>query len=425
MRKEVISGVKWSSSSTIVLAIVALLRVSILARFLDTSDFGLMALVMFTLGFTNLFMDMGLTSAILHRQDISKNEYNSLFWLNFMFSFILFLILYLISPVVANFYVEPELGVLIPIMGTSLIISSFGRQFKTIFQKEFNFKLIALVESISAILSLGVAIYLAINNYGVYSLVYSTLSQYLLSNLILFILGVYKYSLGFHFKFDETRPFLKIGIYQVGGQVINYFNRDLDILILGKFFGTDILGGYNLAKQLVYRPAQIINPIITKVASPVLAKLQHDENALKKNYLKLVSLVSTVNIPVYILLIALSPLAVDILYGSDYQDIVVLVRILSIYMLFRAIANPMGSLIIATGKTNLEFNWNIITLFVTPIFVFVGAQFSIEFSAVMVTLSMIILFIPSWYFLLRKLIDVSLSEYIKAIFRINKFWIKE
>ena len=90
-----------------------------------------------------------------------------------------------------------------------------------------------------------------------------------------FIYGLKKYGLLLHFNYKETEPFLKIGIYQVGGQVVNYFNRDLDILIIGKFFSQDILGGYSLAKQLVSRPAQIINPILSKVASPALAKFQN------------------------------------------------------------------------------------------------------------------------------------------------------
>lgn len=424
IREQSVSGTKWTTLSTVIVSIAALLRVSILARYLDSADFGLMALVVFSLGFTNLFMDMGLTSAILHKQNISKNEYSSLFWLNVGFSFLLFCVLYFISPFVASFYNELELSNLIPLMALSLIISSFGRQFKTILQKEFKFKTIAIVDSISAVFSLALAVHLAVNNYGVYSLVYSSLLQYVVSNVILLFIGLKTYGLKIHFRINETKPFLKIGIYQVGGQVINYFNRDIDLLILGKYFGSEILGGYSLAKQLVYRPAQVLNPIITKVASPILSTLQTDRLALKKNYLNLVSIVSTINIPIYILLVIFSPLAVLVFYGSGHENIIVLVRILSLYMLIRSIGNPIGSLIIATGRTDLEFKWNLFTLIVTPVFVLIGAQKSLELSAIMVTLSMIVLFIPSWWFLLRKTIDVTFKEYLLAIFKINKFWKK-
>ncbi len=103
IRKQAISGVKWTTVSTITLTVVNLLKISVLARFLDKSDFGLMALVTFVLGFMNLFMDMGLTSAILHRQEISKQEYASLYWINIFFSIILVGLIIILSPLIAGF----------------------------------------------------------------------------------------------------------------------------------------------------------------------------------------------------------------------------------------------------------------------------------------------------------------------------------
>ena len=136
-KSKSISGVKWTTISTFVIVILAMLKFSILARFLDKSDFGLMALVKVVLGFMGLFMDMGLTSAILHKQNISKYEYASLFWLNFAFNFVLYLIIVVTAPLVSSFYNEVELKNILYIMGLSLIFSAFGRQFKTIEQKNF------------------------------------------------------------------------------------------------------------------------------------------------------------------------------------------------------------------------------------------------------------------------------------------------
>lgn len=415
VKKHTISGVKWTTVSTMTYAVVGLLKISILSRILDKYDFGLMALVMFVLGFMNIFMDMGLTSAILHKQKISKNEYSSLYWLNFIFSIFLFLIIYLFSPFISQFYNQGELTTLIPLMALSLIISSIGKQFRTILQKELKFKTISIVDIISYTLSLALAIYLAINDYGVYSLVYSALFQYLISNIIFFIYGVKDVGLKIHFSYSETKPFLRIGIYQVGSQIVNYFNRDLDTLIIGKLFGMEILGGYNLAKQLVFRPAQIINPILTRVASPLLAKFQGDIIKLKDNYLKLVNIVVTINFPIYLAMIIFTPIIVRIFYGEGFESIISLVRILSVYMMLRAIGNPIGSLVIATGRTDLEFKWNVFTLLILPLFIYIGAQFSIEYVAVAIVLGMLLLYIPNWWYLPRQMIGVSLSDYVKNL----------
>ena len=424
IKKQVLTGVKWTTVGTVVLAVTAILRVSVLTRFLDKADFGLMALVTFVMGFMALFNDMGLTSAILHKQNITKNQYASLYWFNLLVSFVMYAVLLAITPLVANFYNQPELDILIPLLGLTLIISGIGRQFKVIEQKKLLFKGISFVDMSTSILSLLVAVVLAARGFGVYSLVYSSLVQSFTSNLVFLIMGLRKQGLQFHLSFDETKPFLKIGGFQVGGQVVNYFNRDLDILLIGKFFSPDILGGYSLAKQLVFRPAQLINPILVKVASPALALFQHDKAALKKNYLRLVNIVTTINLPTYLGIILFAPWVVTILYGEGFDDIVLLVRILSVYMIFRAIGNPVGSLVIATGRTDLEFIWNIVTLLILPLFIYVGSQYGIVEVTIAITSAMAILYIPSWKLLINRMIGASLKEYLIASFTFNFDFLK-
>lgn len=420
IKKQAITGVKWTSLSTAFIALSAILKVSILARYLDKADFGLMALVMFVLGFMNLFMDMGLTTAILHKKGITKKEYASLYWLNLCISVLIFGVVYLITPLVSAFYGEKELLNLLPLMGLSLILFAIGQQFKTIQQKELKFKTISIIDVFSSFMSLGLASYLAINNYGVYSLVYSSLFQYLVANLLFLMLGISNVGLMMYYKFTDTKPFLKIGIYQVGGQIVNYFNRDFDILIIGKIFGPDILGGYSLAKQLVFRPVQLTNPVLTRVASPVLAKFQSNIKLLRESYLKLVNIVSSINTPIYIGCIIFAPIIVRIFYGEGYENIVTIVRILSVRMIFRSIANPMGSLIIATGRTDLGMAWNLMILPTVPIAVLIGAQFSIEWVAGSITISTILLFIPSWWFMIRKMSGAKFKDYVLSIIPFKK-----
>ncbi len=424
LKSQVILGLKWTTFATACLALTTIFKIGILARFLDKSDFGLMALVTFVMGFMSLFSDMGLSTAILHKQDISKKSYASLYWFNIFVSIILYTILFFIAPIVSNIYNEPLLRSLIPLIGLNVLFSSIGLQFKTIETKFFNFKQISIIDIIAGIMSLAIAVILAMMDYGVLALVYSSLVQYIITNICYFIIGFKKHGLLFHFKFSETLPFLKIGVYQVGGQVANYFNRDLDILLIGKFFSTDILGGYSLAKQLVFRPAQVINPILVKVASPTLAKFQNDLTTLKMNYLKLINIVASINIPVYAIIILFAPFIVEIMYGPGFESIVVLVRVLSIYMIFRAIGNPIGSLVIATGKTYLEFLWNILNLLTMPIVVYFACKISVLAVAISLVCYVGVLFVPSWRILVYTMTKASLKEYILAITKINYRFLK-
>ncbi|MBU2950242.1 MOP flippase family protein [Tamlana agarivorans] len=414
LKQMAISGTKWTTASTIVIALVSLIKLSVLTRFLAIEDFGLMALVNVVLGFMSLFMDMGLTSAILHKQNITKNEYSSLYWLNVFFSLTLMLIIMIVSPFIGDFYNEEQLPLLLILMSLSLIISATGRQFKTVKAKNLDFKFIAIVDVITSTLSLILAIILAYLNYGVYAIVYSALLQFSLSNLTYLISGINSNSIQWHFKMLETKPFLKIGMYQVGGQVVNYFNRDIDTLIVGKILGAEVLGGYSLAKQLVFRPTMIINPILSKVAAPTLAKIQHNKNQLKEGYLKILNIVSSLNFVAYVLLAILAYPVVLILYGTDFIHIVSIVQILCIYMYLRSLGNPVGALVTATGRTDLEFYWNILALCVVPLIVYISSFMGVNGIAIGLSLFMLLAFYPFYKLLISKMISCSFKEYTKA-----------
>jgi PST family polysaccharide transporter/teichuronic acid exporter len=421
--KSILNGVKWTSISTIGVALSSLIRISILTRFLNKEDFGLMAIVVFVLGVLNLFTDMGLTSAIFHKQNISRKEYASLYWVNLFFGVTLYGLIFLLSPLIASFYDQPQLTELIVIMSVTIIFAGLGNQYKTIEQKNLNFKLIAIIEIISSSLALLLAIILAVKGYGIYALVFSALLQYSLPNLVFFIRGMIIRPVLLYFNWTLASPFLKIGIFEVGSQVVNYFNRDLDILIIGKLFSAEVLGGYSLAKQLVYRPAQIINPIITKIANPLLAKFQDNIDILKTNYLKLIKIISSLNFLVYLLIIIFAPIIISILYGNNYESIVDVVRILCVYMYIRSLGNPIGSLVIATGRTDRAFYWNIFSITIMPVFIFIGSRYTIETVALSMAVGFLVLFIPNWWYLVKYMTGATLTEFLKAI--MPKFFLKE
>ena len=200
LKRQSILGAKWMTLSTGLVSVFAILKISILARFLDKTDFGLMALVTLS-GIYEFIYEYGPPAAILHKQNISNNEYASLYWLNLVFSIFLYIVLILLTPLMANFYSENELLVLLPIVGLSLIISGAGQQFKTIEQKELHFKYIALVEISASFLSLFLSIILAVKGFGVYALVYSALLLYTFSNSVYLIHGLRSRGLRFHFSF--------------------------------------------------------------------------------------------------------------------------------------------------------------------------------------------------------------------------------
>lgn len=414
--KLIFSGLKWTTANTIIVTIVAILKISILTRYLGKADFGLLAIIMIFLGFIDLFSDFGITTAIFHKQDISKKVYASLYWLGIIIGLFLYILLLCLSPLLSDFFNQPQLNQLIPLLGVNIFVSSIGRQFRIIEQKALIFNQVSIIEIVTSVISLVLAILLAVNNFGIYAIIVSSITQYLFNNILFLVIGLKKHGLLVYFRFEETKPFIKIGIYQVGGQLMNYFNKDLDLIIVGKLFSTEVLGGYSLAKQLVLRPLQIINPILIKIAVPTLALQQSNGNELKKVFLKLTNYVSIVNFTVYVNIIVFAPILISIMYGSEYSSISDIVRILSLYMFIRAIMSPVGTLLTATGRTDLDLKWNSLVLIAMPIFIYLGALGGIINLTISISLAMFLMIIPCWKLLISKLIDVTLLEYLKALF---------
>ena len=417
LKQEAITGLKWTSMSTVIVAILQLTQLAILARFLDPSAFGLMALVMVVIGFSQAFLDMGISNAIIHKQEVTKDQLSTLYWVNIFAGLVLFFIIVLIAPFISEFYKEPELTKLILIISLTFIIQPFGQQFMVLWQKKLRFSEIARIDIVNKSISLVVSVYLAYKGYGVYAIVFGVLAGIVSQTIQFVFIGLKEYRPGFVFKIGEVREFLSFGAYQMGEKTINYFNYQIDTILIGKLLGVEALGIYTVAKRIIMTPSQIINPIITKVTFPVMAKLQDDIPRLKNIYLKTINYLSSVNFPIYVFIFIFAHDIVLIIFGEKWLEAVYIMKILSIWGALRSTGNPVGSLLLARGKANWGFWWNLGIFFYTPIGIYVGSYWGLEgISWALVFLSFPLGMVASWYFLVNNLCDAGFVEYHKEIF---------
>ena len=408
---------KWTTLSTAITTILQLLQLAILARFLDPSAFGLMALVMVAIGFSQAFLDMGISNAIIHKQVISKDQLSTLYWVNVLAGFSLFVIISALAPLVANFYEEPELTKLIIIVGFTFLIQPFGQQFMVLWQKEMRFSEIAKIDIVNKSISLVVSAYLAYKGYGVYALVYGTLAGVVSQTVQFMYKGLKEYRPSFVFKLGEIKEFLGFGAYQMGEKTINYFNSQLDTILIGKLLGVEALGIYTIAKQLIMKPIEIIGPIVTKVTFPTMAKVQNDNILFKNIYLKTINYLSSIIFPIYVFLVIMAPELILILFGEQWSEAIPIVQILSIYGALRSIGSPVGSLLLSKGKANWGFWWNFGLLFYIPVGIYLGSKWGIYGVCwALVLLNFPLLMLANWYLLVRNLCNARFFEYFKEIF---------
>jgi O-antigen/teichoic acid export membrane protein len=413
IKKQAISGTLWTAVASAIQAIIQILRLSILTRFLEKSDFGLVAIVVLILGFTQIFTDLGISVSLFSRHNITKNEYSSLYWVSLLLGGFLYAVVCIFAPFIADFYNQPELYALIPVMSLDLIFTTAGRQFRIFRQKAMKFKSLAIIDITTALLSLIVAVVVARRGGGAWSIVYSTLFASFTSSFLLIFSGLKSHPISFYINFKEGRSFYRTGLFQTGSQILDYVASQLDIVIIGKLMGPAELGVYNLVKQLVIRIHSLINPIITRVSIPILATLNESVTVLQQKYLQMLQVASFVIFPIYGLLALLGRETLVLIYGKSFEDSYHLLQILCIWAGFISVLGAASGLITATGRTDLGFRWTIVRVIVNPIFIIIGYQFGLIGIVSAQTLYILIFFNMYWKLVINKILRfLSYKEYL-------------
>lgn len=390
-----------------------ILRLSILSRFLSKEDFGIVAILTLILGLTQVFSDMGFSAAIMSQKKIEKSNFLSLYWLQFLVFTFMMLSISLCSPFIANYYNSPILTKLVPIMMSELFFVSLGKLYDTVLQKNMEFRTIAIRNIVTASLSLFIAIILAILGYGVYSLVVSTVSQTAMVNIWNLKAGQNHYKLSIQkIDFKQAKELMKVGYYQMGTQIVDYFASKLDIIVISSTLGVGALGVYNLSKELILKFVIIINAISNRVMLPVFTNYQDDIEELKRIFVLCLKKMALFNAPIVGFVILFCNYIVKIFYGNAFLEAIPIVQILAIWSLFVVIGQPNSLLAIATKKTNISFWYTVVRLVIMYIMLTLFGRFSLFASAITVTLIYVIMFFVNWFMLVRKCISLSLIEYL-------------
>ncbi|MEX1033249.1 MAG: MOP flippase family protein [Cellvibrionaceae bacterium] len=361
LKNQALGGVKWTTASTLIVTGLQFAQLSILARFLEPDDFGLMAIMMVVIGFSQAFQDMGISQAIIQRQNITHTQLSSLYWLNIAAGLIMCLFVIAIAPLVAEVYDDSRITELMTILSSVFVLVAIGNQYRVLCQKELDFRTMEIINVIAAIAALTVAITLAVQDFGVLTLVVAMLTQAGFASALFLWVGLRHYHKpSLVYRHSELQGFFGFGLYQMGERSINYISANADKLLIGKLVGMSATGFYNLAWRLIIFPLSSINPIVNKVAFPVYSKVQNDPAALDRYYSFNVKALSAVTMPLLAFLLFFSQEVVRVILGEGWAATAELLPALALVGIMKALGNPGGALILALGRADVGFWWNVV-----------------------------------------------------------------
>ena len=359
-----------------------------------------------------VFADMGLSAAVMHQQNLSNRQFSSFYWLNLIMGFFLMVLTGSCSPLVADYYNQPELSGIISFTCILLFTDSIYTLQRTIQQKNLNFKFFVLVDILSATSLLMSNIILAINGFGIYSLVYSSLIGSIVKSIIYLYIGIFKeHNIEFHFNLNDVKQPLTIGVYMVGSQILDFFSSQMDSLIVSSSYSMEVFGVYTLCKSLASRLFQFINPIVSNVLTPILATIQSDKKQITDVYFKCIDIVAAVNFPIYSIIAYISFSIISILYGESYSQYAFLLACFSFYYAFISCNNPVGSLTIATGHTDYGMYWTIFRVFFCALYYYIISSFSLMTFAIGVFVLPMVTAYPFWRIVFSKITFVSFYKF--------------
>lgn len=411
LKQRTFSAVRWIAVAMVAKAGLQFFQLAILARLLAPADFGLMAVVLAVTSFLQIFADFGVSFAIIHHQTISREQLSSLYWLNVGSSIVLAVLIVLASPWVAAYYFQPELASLLALSAVPLVIGAVGQQIRVVAEKNMRFDVLAKIEVAGAIIGIVFAVGIALAGGGVYALVGGAMANVAMLTVLLWLFLADGWRPMLVFRIREIHHFLRFGAYMIGDNLLNTANSQVDVLLGAKILGTQSIGAYSVTKEFCLGVSRAFNPIITRVGTPMMAKAQDEEALMKKVYLQTMRMTASVNFPVYFALGVFAPEVVNIVFGHKWSDAVPLMQVFAVWALLRSTFNPVGSLLMAKGRSDLSFKWNLALFLVFPPVVWLGSSWGQSGLALSSLFLLIMVFVPNWYFLVRPLCGAGFREY--------------
>lgn len=393
MRQQAVSGLKWTTVSQISRISAQLLSVLILARLLPPADYGLVAMATTVTGFVSLFRDFGTAAAIIQKDDPSPGLLDSIFWLNVAFGVLLALLLGLFAPLIAFGFAEPRLKAVLWVLLLSFPITSLGAVQQALLEKASRFRPLAIIETSAAFIGLAGAVWAAWAGWGVYSLVLQTLLMVFLTTVCLWFASQWRPAL--RWELNEILGVMRFSGNLVGFNVFNYFVRNADNMLIGRFLGASELGFYTMAYRLMLWPLQNISSVVGRVLFPAFSRLQADQGRIAGAYIRATAAIMLITAPLMFGFFVLRVPFVAVALGERWQPVAdVLVWLVPVGLL-QSIGTVVGTLYLATGRTDVMFKWGIgAGLLVIPAFA-IGLQWEITGVAAAYAVASLLLFWPS------------------------------
>ena len=412
LKAKAIKGTLWSAIDRLSVQIINFGLSLAIARLLDPSDYGIIAMTMLFITLSNVFVDSGFANALVRKNDRTETDNSTVFYFNIAVGVAVYAIMWVASPLIAKFYNMPLLENVLRITALVIPLYSFSIVQQAILTINIDFKSQAKISVSAAFVSGFVGLVLAYNGAGVWSLTVQMVSAAFIKMTMLWIFVKWKPSQPF--SKESFRELFSFGSKLLLANIVVAISNNITTLIIGKKFSSKQLGFYNRAEQISYFPVSNLTAVLQRVTFPVFSKMQDDMMTLRNNYLKIVRLTSLLSFLILGLLFVVAEPLVGLVLTSKWLPTVALMQILIIGIAWWPFFALNINILQVVGYSKYVLAIECAKATINLIAIFVAIPFGIE--AVCISLS-ITAFVNSFIYthFTKKAISVTWLNQVKVM----------
>lgn len=417
LKKRSIRGGAVTLSTQAVLFVVQIVSTMVLARLLTPEDYGMIAMVVSITGFASVFSDLGLSTATIQQSSINQSQVSNLFWINAAIGLAVTVIVAGISPIVAWFYKTPQLLWITVALSFNFFLTGLTVQHKAVLNRQMRFLTIAKVKIVSTVLGIGVAIVMASHGFRYWALVLNTLAAS--ASTVVGYCIVLRWWPGLPKRNSGIRKMLRFGSNVAAVNIINYFSRNSDNMIIGHYCGSLALGLYSKAYQLLMLPLVNLRTPLNTVALPSLSRLQYEKDKYRNYYMKFVSILALLTMPIVVFIFVCSDNIVRIVLGPQWYGASDIFKILAFAAFIQPVLSTRGVVLLSSGQGGRHLIFGSVNAFCTIAAYFAGLPWGVNGVAIAYVITNYILLYPSLLYVYKESplrpIDFFTSIYKPAI----------
>lgn len=396
LKHKTVHGLFWNFLDNFSKLGIGFITGIILARLLTPREFGLVGMVTIFIAISQSIIDSGFSQALIRKRNCTQADYSTVFFFNLVVGIIIYFILFLSTGLISDFFKEPALIHIIPVIGLSIVINSLGLIQSTILTKNLDFKLQTKISIISTIISGIIGIGMAYTGYGVWSLVFRALSGSFVGFVLLWLWNSWKPSLTF--SFHSFRDMFSFGSKLLISGIIDKIYNNAYLLVIGKFFSAAELGFFTRANMFQRLPSENITKVIHRVSYPVLSSVRDDEERLKWGYQKLIKSTMLITFVLMIGMAASAEPMILALVGEKWLPSVIYLQLLCFAGVFYPLHALNLNVLNVKGRSDLFLKLEIFKKLLAIPVIAIGIYYGIsEMIVAMIIVSFISYYLNSYY----------------------------